>query len=115
MTTYYHGGPAGRRHGDRLLPPADTGALSLSEYGAAGIHRKDRVYLTTAYAAALLYACAWPDGVVYQCQPVGDLEPDPDCTEDGLSWQCGSARVVEVIKPSGKEMKRAKKALGVPV
>lgn len=113
MTTYYHGGPAGRRAGDCLLPPKGTGAASLSEFGATGIHRKDRVYLTTSYIGALLYACCWPDGVVYCCEPVGDLEPDPDCTEPGLSWQCGSAKVLQVIKPKGKELKKAKRAMGI--
>lgn len=114
MSIYYHGGPPGRDKGDALLPPCETGAPSLSEFGAAEFHRTDRVYLTTSYAAALLYACCWEGGVVYRCQPAGELEPDPDCTEAGLSWQCRQALVKEVIKPKGKELKKARKAMGVP-
>ena len=72
-----------------ILPPTVTKAPSLSEYGAAGVHRRDRVYVTTSQAAALLYAAGVNRGVIYECEPVGDIEPDPDCSMPGLS---GSAK-----------------------
>lgn len=97
-TRYWHGGAPGRQRGSFLLPPSITGARSLSEFGAASVHRTDRVYLTTEYAAALLYAAAIPKGVVYLCEPIGEPEPDPDCTAPGLSWQCEKARVIKCIK-----------------
>ncbi len=95
---YYHGGRPGRARGAYLLPPSITRAPSLSEYGAAGVHRRDRVYMTTSIEAAALYAAGWPKGVIYECEPIGALEPDPDCTEPGLSYQCERARVLRLIK-----------------
>ena len=79
MTTYWHGGRRGIPRGAYILPPTVTKAPSLSEYGAAGVHRRDRVYVTTSQAAALLYAAGVNRGVIYECEPVGDVEPDPDC------------------------------------
>src|SRR5690606_7001849 len=54
MTTYWHGGRRGIQRGAYILPPTITKAPSLSEYGEAGVHRRDRVYVTTSQAAALL-------------------------------------------------------------
>ncbi|MEN6549384.1 MAG: hypothetical protein ABFE07_25340 [Armatimonadia bacterium] len=109
--TYFHGGVRGLRVGDYLLPPDSTGARSCSEFGGAGVHRNDRVYITPSPEAALLYAAGQDRGVVYQCMPVGDIEPDPDCTMPGLSWQCEKARIVKVIKPKTKHLLRARKVL----
>lgn len=99
-TIFWHGGRPGIQRGGVLLPPSITKVPSLSEYGAAGVHRRDRVYLTTSRGVALLYAAGVPKGVIYQCQPIGEIEPDPDCSLPGLSWQCGMARVLRVIKPT---------------
>lgn len=52
-TLYYHGGPAGLAIGSYIEPPHKTRAPSLSEYGAAGVHRRDRVYCTTDPTQAL--------------------------------------------------------------
>ena len=98
MTTYWHGGPAGLPRGSFILPAEVTKSRSLSEYGAAGIHRRDRVYLTTSQAAAMLYAAGQRRGAIYQCEPIGTLEPDPDCNMPGLSWQCEKARIIRVLK-----------------
>jgi hypothetical protein len=58
MTTYWHGGRSGIQRGAYILPPTVTKTPSLSEFGAAGVHRRDRVYVTTSQAAALLYAAS---------------------------------------------------------
>lgn len=108
---YYHGGPRGRDRGALLLPPSITGEPSLSEFGAAGIHRRDRVYVTTSYSGALLYAAANRKGVVYEVEPLGELEPDPDCNQPGLSFQCARARVLRVIKPHPADVDAATRAL----
>lgn len=105
--TYYHGGRPGIPRGAFILPPSFTGAPSCSEYGAAGIHRRDRVYLTTEYTAALLYAVGSKRGVIYECEPIGEVEPDPDCTLPGLSFQCTKARVTRCIKPKPAQIKMA--------
>ncbi|WP_434029045.1 NAD(+)--rifampin ADP-ribosyltransferase [[Pseudomonas] boreopolis] len=111
MTIYYHGGARGRARGAFLLPPSTTGAPSLSQYGAAGVHRTDRVYITTSFEAALLYAAANRKGLVYEVEPLGELEHDPDCTVPGLSFQCERARVLRVIKPHPRQLQAATAAL----
>lgn len=108
---YYHGGPAGRQVGAFLLPPTATRARSLAEFGAAAVCRRDRVYVTTDRNAALLYAAGHRRGVIYEVEPVGTLEPDPDCNTPGLSWQCERARVVRVIKPKPGHLLVARRAL----
>lgn len=108
---YYHGGARGRDRGAMLLPPNVTGAPSLSQFGAAGVCRRDRVYVTTNFHAALLYAAANRKGVVYQVEPLGELEPDPDCNQPGLSFQCARAKVLKVIKPHPAEVHAATQAL----
>lgn len=111
MTTYWHGGRPGLKRGNMLLPPTVTKALSLSECGAAGIHRRDRVYVTTSQAAALLYAAGVKNGVIYECEPLGAIEDDPDCTMPGLSYQCERARVIGVIKPKKSDIEAARYVL----
>ncbi len=101
MTRYFHGGHPGLNPGDLILPPATTGlAGNLTKYGQqlGGDHvRRDRVYLTTGRDVAKAYAAFYPDGALYEVAPHGDLEPDPDCYIDGLSWQCQSATVLRIV------------------
>ena len=75
------------------------------------MHRRDRVYVTTSQAAALLYAASVKRGVLYECEPMGGLEPDPDCLVPGLSWQCEKARVIRRIKPKARDIQMARAAL----
>lgn len=100
---YFHGGIPGLRPGDLILPPATTGtARTLAEYAEqlGGDHvRRDRVYLATGRDVARAYAAFYPDGALYTVEPVGELEPDPDCYVPGLSWQCASATVLTVVDP----------------
>ncbi len=113
MTAYYHGGPAGLRIGDHILPSAETGAPSTASFGAAGICRRDRVYVTTDVNAAVPYASAhWPGrGRVYRIDPIGDLDPDPDCQIAGLSYQCPQARIIAIVPVRGKLFKLARRVL----
>lgn len=102
---FYHGGLPGRTRVSFHLPPSFTKVRSMSELGSAGIHRKDRVYVTTCFDAALMFACAWRHGVVYQ------VEPDPDCNMPGLSWQGEKVRVRRIIKPKSADLEMARVAL----
>jgi len=111
MTTYYHGGPAGRQRGAFILPPAVTGAPTTADFGAEAVCRRDRVYVTTNQNAALLYAAGHRRGVVYQVEPEGELEVDPDCTLPGLSFQCARARIVRVVKPGPAALDQARRIL----
>lgn len=109
--TYWHGGRPGLKPGSYLLPPSITKAPCCSDYGAAAVHRRDRVYVTTQQAAALVFAAGHPDGVIYECEPVGAIVPDPDCSDPGLSFECEKARIVRCFKPSREAMQAARSAL----
>lgn len=76
-TRYYHGGVPHLR--DEILPPERTGIASTADYGAEGVCRPDRVYLTTVPEVALIFAAGAPSrepGWVYEVEPFGELEPD---------------------------------------
>jgi len=76
---YYHGGLPGRTRGSFLLPPNFTKVRSmarlLKEEADGVVLREDRVFVTTSREAALMFACAWRRGVIYEVKPVGALEP----------------------------------------
>lgn len=112
---YYHGGLPWRTRGSFLLPPNFTKVRSmarlLKEEADGVVLREDRVFVTTSREAALMFACGWRRGVIYEVEPVGDLEPDPDCSQPGLSWQCEKARVLRIIKPKPADIQAARAAL----
>lgn len=113
-TRYYHGGIPGLRVGDEVLPPSETGVMSISDLADAPpgllarahlVHRRDRVYLTTDLTAASLFAALHPNGTrtrggdVYRVHPDGDVEPDPDWLGDpGVSVAAASARVTAIVR-----------------
>lgn len=102
---YFHGGFPGLRPGGLVLPPDTTGSertLSgiVAEHGGpAYAARRDVVYVTSLRQAARVYAAFYPDGALYEVQPEGDLAPDPDCLETGISWSCPAAEVLRVVDP----------------
>jgi hypothetical protein len=110
---YFHGGKPHLKIGSLILPPTITKEPSLSEYGAAGVHRRDRVYVTTEKAAAAIYAAMHHSGIgrIYEVEPIGGLDHDPDCLSPGLSFQCEKAKIVSMQKLSGKEIKRIRKIM----
>lgn len=114
---YYHGGYGGLRIGDLVLPPTITGVASCAHFGAAGVCRRDRVYITSQYQNALEVAATHPSGrgKVYEVLPIGVITVDPDALrmpgQVPWSWECEVAKVVAIHKPRGKDIKRIKKAL----
>jgi hypothetical protein len=106
----FHGGAPGRRKGDLLLPPSVTGLTTTTRTrsAAAGLgnstQRHDRVYVTSDRELARACAGAFEHddgtiggGVLYQVEPVGNLEPDEDLPGFDISFQVPKARVVVVI------------------
>ncbi len=117
---FYHGGPPGLRVGDRILPPSVTGVPSCKSFGAAAgldtsVIRTDRVYLTSHPVAARMFAGMHPSyrGCVYQVTPEGQVDPDPDCKDPGLSWEAPSAVVVAVMRLSQTALRRIRNQLGI--
>lgn len=99
--SYYHGGVRRLKVGDRILPPKNTGAPSTARFGAAAVCRLDRVYMTSDQRAAGLYALLAPPrgrGWVYEVEPLGLIEPDPDWLGNpGVSVCAPAARVLNIV------------------
>lgn len=100
---YYHGGKPKMKEETYLLPPSKTGKPTLLQYSREidpnGVQREDRVYLTTDYSTARLYAMGYGNGGVYRAVPDLPLEDDPDCLEKGLSFQTPQALIVSLSHP----------------
>jgi hypothetical protein len=107
-TRYFHGGYPFLKPGMYVLPPQDTGAVSIQDVGpnelracARAVHRRDRVYLATDSMIALLFAAMHPSGFgqVYEVEPVGSVEQDPDFTgPSGMSVSAVKAKVVSIVR-----------------
>lgn len=100
--SFYHGGVPKMEKGDVILPPSITGVSTLLQYAKKidpnAVQRNDMVYITTDRKAAEIFAAAYHFGDVYKVKPIGKLSDDPDCTEDGLSYQCEKAVVIAVLR-----------------
>ena len=110
---YFHGGEAGLRVGDRILPPSVTGVRAMADSlppdhelapRAEVVTDRTKVYLTTVPEFARAFAALHPSGTfkrggdVYRVEPEGDVEPDPDYSgEPGRSVRCGSALIVGIV------------------
>ena len=121
--TWYHGGPAGRRVGDRLLPSRVTGKDPAKQ----GNHipaRMQYVYITHHREAAALFACRnelmGNLSRVYRVEPAGTLSVDVEGLRRGIYYildpeadpvwprsrdacfsyfRCSFARVVAALPP----------------
>jgi hypothetical protein len=101
---FYHGGVRGLKKGDKILPPSITGNSTLLQYSKEinpdCDQRDDKIYITTDKKWARIYAAVIPRGDIYEVIPDGDIENDPDCLKDGLSYQCDSATIKRVLEIS---------------
>ena len=109
---YYHGGPSGLQIGQKILPPTVTRAATTADFGARGVCRTDRIYITTDYLAAYQFACLHPSGKgrVYEVTPDTAVVLDPD-GKGNHSWECESATIVRSHRVRGKHVKALKKAV----
>jgi hypothetical protein len=108
---YFHGGNRGLNVNGYILPPSATKVRSSSDYAdMKGFHRKDRVYLTTELAVAEDYAAPNQLPIVYEVEPEGAIEKDPDC-DAGHSYSCEKAKIIRMHKVPGKKIKRVKTEL----
>jgi rifampin ADP-ribosylating transferase len=105
---FFHGGAPGLR---LILPPIKTGAPSLADFGA-GVCDPNKVYVTTSAAAQIFAAFHHSGrGTVYRVEPLGKLEPDPDCLEPGLSYQCDAARILRATRLSHERILAIREAV----
>lgn len=96
---FFHGGHPGMMKGQFVLPPSITRAKSLAEFGNNKCDTT-KVYVTTSFLAATMYAATIKKGEVYEVEPIGELKHDPDCIEEGLSFSCEKARITKRHKLS---------------
>ncbi|WP_051311017.1 NAD(+)--rifampin ADP-ribosyltransferase [Bradyrhizobium sp. Cp5.3] len=88
---YYHGGNSGLLVGQYILPPEETGAAGMPNNP---LLRKDRVYITKDIAGAMFFASGARSPIVYEVQPEGELEDDPDHRIKGISFACPKAKII---------------------
>ncbi len=131
VVTYFHGGRSGLHVGDRILPPAVTGAPAMADSLPAGhelesaatrVTDRSKVYLTDTADLARFFAALHPcgdrkrGGDVYRVVPDGPVEDDPDYHgEPGRSVRCGSAVIVGIVATGVGRAKyvRAAQAAGI--
>lgn len=96
--SYWHGGPSGLK--GYILPPDESGAASCAKYGAAGICRTDRVYITNNRLAAEMFGSMAPSKKVsvYMVEPTGEIELDSDCTQVNLSFCVAKTRILKEFR-----------------
>jgi hypothetical protein len=58
----------------------------------------------------MLCASGQRNPVVYEVEPEGTLEDDPDARHPGLSHACEKAKIIAIHKVPGKLIKKARKA-----
>lgn len=103
--SFYHGGVAGLRPGQWILPPTVTFAFASEAYAKyeAGEYWPDHVYLTTTADAAKRFAALGvPErrgrgGDVYKVRPALLLSLDPACETEGLSWCAPAAQILSIV------------------
>ncbi|ORA60945.1 hypothetical protein [Mycobacteroides franklinii] len=112
MVAYFHGGVPGKTPGDRLYSANELGLqfeYNLPWFQGNGArYDHNKVYLSSHLGTAIGYAARYRDrvgnplpGWVYEVEPVGPVEPDPDYGAGaipGLALYCSGAVVVNVIE-----------------
>ena len=128
---YWHGGFPGIPVGAHLLSPQDAAVARIPisytprEHPALGrVSRTDRVYFSTSEEFARAYAfqteITTPSGqlasrgTLYQVQPVGTVEEDPDYAGHSVSWCSPRAIVIDVVETDVRmRLRDATKAIGI--
>jgi hypothetical protein len=102
---FYHGGRAGLQPGGYILSPAERGAQSATLVIAARsgvleqvreLYDPGRVYVCDSVDWALAFAFArfGPRAAVYQVEPAGTVERDPDYE---VTYHCERARIIGMV------------------
>ncbi|WP_129590875.1 NAD(+)--rifampin ADP-ribosyltransferase [Bradyrhizobium shewense] len=92
---YFHGGNAGLKVGQYILPPAETGAAQNGSV-PSHIRGKDHIYMVRDFVEAAPWAAHHESPIIYQVEPEGNVENDPDVEKPGLSYRCPKAKIVAV-------------------
>lgn len=109
--TYFHGGVPGLAPGDHLHSATELGMQVVYNqpwFGAGARYNQSKVYVTSHLGTAIGYAARYlvpggnrTPGWVYEVEPIGPVEPDPDYgggARPDLASCCDGAVVVKVIE-----------------
>jgi hypothetical protein len=107
---YFHGGNAGLKVDDYILPPSVTG-VPQNGIVSSQVRRKDRVYVTTDVVAAIGWASAHPRPQLYEVEPEGELTSDPDDKRTGVTAECSKAKIAVVHTIPEDTIEKARAAL----
>lgn len=116
---YFHGGQRGLGKGALLLPKDQTGSRGVIRERAEAVglvkrgeDRPDFVYLTTRWDVAVMFAVLHPSlGQVYLVDTPIDIETDPACPEEGVSFRTRQTRVRRVLDVEAHELVAAVRTL----
>jgi hypothetical protein len=106
----FHGGNAGLEIGGYILPPSITGAKQNGVVSSR-IRRRDRVYITTDIPTAILWAAQHPTPLLYEVEPHGTIEVDPDHKGADVSFQCMKAKIIAVHEIPPETLQQARSVL----
>lgn len=109
---WWHGGPAGLKQGDVLLPPSETGIMPA----LVGTD-KASVYLTLRQEVAIMYAAPFESPALYEVLVDDEPVRDDVLPDDPNSWRVRSARVWRKYNISSRQAGLARTALsyGLPL
>lgn len=113
--TWFHGGVPGLEPGDLILPPSESGILTVGEvvkrfdkaaWERSAHAREDPLLVSitpdltdATYYAALWSICPWRPG--HGCVYRVAAESTPVRAPHQSEWRCGQAAVLEVVTPDG--------------
>jgi hypothetical protein len=115
----FHGGPSGLSVKGFILPSDETKVYSCTDATAntniQNPHRTDRIYISPVFRAAEMFAAMAPhvNVSIYEVEPIGDVEPDPDCDDPTMSFQAEKAKILREKRLPGPRRRRILSALGL--
>jgi hypothetical protein len=110
---WWHGGAPGLQPGDLILPAIETETLAASDkLMPAGkfAYSPSWVYVADKIDMAIIFAGRYRHGMgdVYEVEPVGEMERDPDSPHDCTSLMCQQARIIRRIPVDARVLQKIK-------
>lgn len=92
---YFHGGNAGLKIGGYILPPSETKVPQNGDV-PSHIRGKNHIYMVRDFIEAAPWAAHHTNPIIYEVEPEGVVENDPDVEKPGLSYRCPKAKIIAV-------------------
>ena len=107
---YFHGGNAGLKVSGYILPPSVTGA---PQNGDVPFHIRGNawIYMNRELVKSALWAAQHQNPVVYEVEPEGVVENDPDVEKPELSYRAYKAKIIAIHQVPPDMLAAARKEL----